>query len=67
LRDQASISSRPQTCGTVGVHEMSSALKRRFNFETVRPIGDRALEKRLVQEQTQALLDAAGIAVTGRS
>jgi MoxR-like ATPase len=47
-----------------GVHEMSSALKRRFNFETVRPIGDRALEKRLVQEQTQALLDAAGIAVT---
>ena len=27
-----------------GVHEMSSALKRRFNFETVRPINDRKLE-----------------------
>lgn len=44
-----------------GVHEMSSALKRRFNFETVRPIGDRALEIRLVQEQTAALLATSGI------
>ena len=25
-----------------GVHEMSAALKRRFNFETVRPVSDRA-------------------------
>jgi MoxR-like ATPase len=39
-----------------GVHEMSSALKRRFNFETVRPITDRRLETRLVREQTEALL-----------
>ena len=39
-----------------GVHEMSSALKRRFNFETVRPIGDRKLETQLVREQTEALL-----------
>ena len=39
-----------------GVHEMSSALKRRFNFETVRPIRDRALETRLIQEQTAGLL-----------
>ncbi|MGH3661150.1 MAG: AAA family ATPase [Micromonosporaceae bacterium] len=39
-----------------GVHEMSSALKRRFNFETVRPIADRALEARLISEQTSALL-----------
>ena len=39
-----------------GVHEMSSALKRRFNFETVRPISDRKLEMQLVREQTQALL-----------
>ena len=27
-----------------GVHEMSSAFKRRFNFETVRPIADRRIE-----------------------
>lgn len=39
-----------------GVHEMSSALKRRFNFETVRPIGDRKLEIQLVRSQTEALL-----------
>lgn len=34
-----------------GVHEMSSALKRRFNFETVKPISDRAFEVQLVQHQ----------------
>jgi MoxR-like ATPase len=39
-----------------GVHEMSSALKRRFNFETVHPIGDRTLELKLVTEQTEKLL-----------
>lgn len=44
-----------------GVNEMSSALKRRFNFETVRPIGDRDLEKRLIQEQTNALLERAEV------
>ena len=31
-----------------GVHEMSSALKRRFNFETVRPIADRTFEAELI-------------------
>lgn len=31
-----------------GVHEMSAALKRRFNFETVRPIRDRAFEVELI-------------------
>ena len=46
-----------------GVHEMSSALKRRFNFETVRPISDRRLETRLVREQTQALLARAQVEV----
>ena len=44
-----------------GVHEMSSALKRRFNFETVRPISDRRLEVRLVREQTEALLRRADV------
>lgn len=47
-----------------GVHEMSSALKRRFNFETVKPINDRQLEIQLIRAQTQALLDEAGVALT---
>ena len=34
-----------------GVNEMSAALKRRFNFETVRPIADRAFEVELVTRQ----------------
>ncbi|WP_444884391.1 ATP-binding protein [Microbulbifer sp. PSTR4-B] len=34
-----------------GVHDMSSALKRRFNFETVRPIADAGFEKALVERQ----------------
>ncbi len=36
-----------------GVHEMSSALKRRFNFETVRPIRDPQFEVELVMKQLQ--------------
>lgn len=46
-----------------GVNEMSSALKRRFNFETVQPIRDLKLEVRLVSEQTERLLADAGAAV----
>ncbi len=46
-----------------GVHEMSGALKRRFNFETVRPIADRALEARLITEQTDRLLRRSEVAV----
>lgn len=44
-----------------GVHEMSSALKRRFNFETVAPLADKAMELRLVKEQTEALLRESGV------
>ncbi|MCC5850002.1 MAG: AAA family ATPase [Verrucomicrobia bacterium] len=44
-----------------GVNEMSSALKRRFNFETVFPIRDKALEMRIVREQTERLLSEHGI------
>lgn len=47
-----------------GVHEMSSALKRRFNFETVRPINDRKLETVLVREQTAELLQQAQVNIT---
>ena len=39
-----------------GVNEMSSALKRRFNFETVFPINNVALECKIIEEQCTALL-----------
>ena len=40
-----------------GVHEMSAALRRRFNFETVRPIADAEFELELVLQQAKVLLD----------
>ena len=43
-----------------GVSEMSAALKRRFNFEVVAPIGDLAAEIALVQRQARAALDRVG-------
>ena len=46
-----------------GVHEMSSALKRRFNFETVRPIADHGFEVELVTQQLQRDLAGAQVAV----
>jgi MoxR-like ATPase len=50
-----------------GVNEMSSALKRRFNFETVHPIGDLAAEVDLVQtEATRLLADASAPALIER-
>jgi len=39
-----------------GVNEMSSALKRRFNFETVYPIRDTELEKELIRRQVSQKL-----------
>lgn len=39
-----------------GVHEMSAALKRRFNFETVEPIADKQFELDLVMSQANELL-----------
>lgn len=47
-----------------GVNDMSAALKRRFNFETVRPIQNAALELALVQRQTDAALAEVGVPVT---
>ncbi len=44
-----------------GVNEMSAALKRRFNFETVGPIADARTETLLVQRETDALLASAGV------
>lgn len=46
-----------------GVNEMSAALKRRFNFETVFPIGDFLTELTLVREETARLLKRSGVPV----
>lgn len=47
-----------------GVNEMSAALKRRFNFETVHPIADMSEEMDLVERETNRLLERAGVPVT---
>ncbi len=44
-----------------GVNEMSAALKRRFNFETVHPIGDFDSEFELVQRETKKALSRSGV------
>lgn len=41
-----------------GVNEMSSALKRRFNFETVQPIRDVAMEKQIILQEVKELAKA---------
>ncbi len=46
-----------------GVNEMSAALKRRFNFETVAPIQDIQLEMALVERETNRLLAQSAIPV----
>ncbi|GAA3220834.1 AAA family ATPase [Actinocorallia longicatena] len=43
-----------------GVSEMSAALKRRFNFETVEPISDADAETALVRSQATAAVHDAG-------
>jgi MoxR-like ATPase len=45
----------------LGVNEMSAALKRRFNFETVFPIGDFQVEMDLVRDETKRLLARSGV------
>ena len=44
-----------------GVNEMSAALKRRFNFETVFPIADLPTELALVREEAARLLARSGV------
>lgn len=43
-----------------GVSEMSAALKRRFNFETIHPIADPEAETALVRAQASAAVEQAG-------
>jgi hypothetical protein len=49
-----------------GVNEMSAALKRRFNFETVFPIADFATELDLVEGEATRLLEQSGVGVPPR-
>ena len=70
LGDEGQLFARPgfNVIGTAntrdkGVNEMSSALKRRFNFETVQPIRDVALEKQIILNEVGALAAADGIAL----
>lgn len=44
-----------------GVNEMSGALKRRFNFETVEPVRDVRLEKEIIVREAQNLAKAGNI------
>ncbi|GAB4314671.1 MAG: AAA family ATPase [Promethearchaeota archaeon] len=46
-----------------GINEMSAALKRRFNFVRVDPLGDVDREVELVQERTNQLLEEQGVRV----
>ena len=50
-----------------GVNEMSAALKRRFNFETVFPIPDFATELALVETEAARLLRSSGVVPTPRT
>jgi MoxR-like ATPase len=47
-----------------GVNEMSAALKRRFNFETVRPISDLKQEMELVERETNKMLARSSVPLT---
>ncbi len=44
-----------------GVNEMSSALKRRFNFETVTPVREVAMEKQIILNEVGRLVEESGI------
>jgi len=44
-----------------GVNEMSGALKRRFNFETIRPVNNVKMEAKIIESQARTLLDHSGV------
>ncbi|MCM3781826.1 AAA family ATPase [Neobacillus mesonae] len=44
-----------------GVNEMSGALKRRFNFETIRPINNIKMEAKIIESQAKNLLLHSGV------
>jgi MoxR-like ATPase len=46
-----------------GVNEMSAALRRRFNYETMHPIADYKTELELVRRESTRLLERSGVPV----
>jgi MoxR-like ATPase len=46
-----------------GVEQMSAALKRRMNFETIQPIRDLADEIGVVKREAEKLIDSSGVAI----
>lgn len=44
-----------------GVNEMSGALKRRFNFETIKPISNVKMEAKIIESQARSLLLHSGV------
>ncbi len=40
-----------------GINEMSSALKRRFNFETVLPVGSVAMEAKIIKQECEKMFE----------
>lgn len=46
-----------------GVNEMSSALKRRFNFETIFPIKDVSLEAEIIHQEVEKLMEESEVKV----
>lgn len=46
-----------------GVNEMSSALKRRFNFETVMPVREVAMEKQIILNEVNKLAEESHVAM----
>lgn len=46
-----------------GINEMSSALKRRFNFETVEPVRSVALESKIIREQCTGMFAANSLEI----
>ena len=44
-----------------GINEMSSALKRRFNFETVMPVSSVSLEARIIEQECEKMFAEANI------
>lgn len=44
-----------------GINEMSSALKRRFNFETVLPVNSVTLEAKIIEQECEKMFEEANI------
>ena len=46
-----------------GINEMSSALKRRFNFETVLPVGSASMEAKIIKQECEKMFEENKLAL----